>query len=143
MRSEVKVRPGQLMAPPVRAQWDLSAMQMFLDQVFAVDKYTWTVILLMAFLFTAFVTSAIDNHMYSIVFYPGFVVGGLLANWAARNYEVFIVADRQLAVIIETAFGMMVSLILLLLAARVLMSLYGLTIHPPTAGPKPRSVMPR
>ena len=126
-----------------RVQWDLSAMQMFIDQLMAADWYAWRVITLMAFLFTVFVTSAIGNYLYSVVFYPGFVAGGLVANWYVRNSDIFLVPDRKISVIIESALGMALSLVIILIVTRMFMGLYGMTIRPPVQGTRTRAIVPR
>lgn len=118
-------------------------MNLFIDEVLSADAYTWTVVTLMAAVCAAFVASAIGNVLHAFIFFPGFVVGGLLASWSTRTYDVYIVPDRKISTIVESAVGMVGALIVLLLLTRVVMALYGLTIRPPVQGSRERGYVPR
>lgn len=118
-------------------------MQHVLDLILSADSYSWIVVTSMAAVFAAFVSSVLGNFMYSFVFFPTFMAGGLGALAAFRAAGVNIVPERSMGVIVESALGMMVALIAVLMIVRIIMALYGLTIRPARKGTNVRAMVAR
>lgn len=118
-------------------------MQHVLDLILSADTYSWIVATSMAAVFTAFVSSVLGNFMYSFVFFPTFMAGGLGALAAFRAAGITIVPERSMGVIVESALGMMVALIAVLVVTRIVMMLYGLTIRPARQGTRVRAMTAR
>lgn len=118
-------------------------MQQVLDSILTADSYSWTVVTLMAFVFAAFVSSTLGNMLYSLTLFPAFMAGGLSALATFRSFAVVLVPERQFEIVVESAIGMMVALLAVLLLARIYMMLYGLTIKPARKGTRERAMAAR
>ena len=108
----------------------------FLDSVLTADSYTWSVASFLCIIATGFVCSAIGNALMSVIVFPALMFGGLVAVQVFRDVQVIFAPDQQLNIAMSLCIGMMLTLITLLVIARTLMLLYGLTIR---VQPRPQS----
>lgn len=119
-------------------------MLQLLNEILNANTYSWSVVIVLAVLAGGFVSSAVGNLLYFIIFFPSFTLGGLAGIFAIRRAEIELVHERELSTIAEAAIGMMVTLVVLLVVARLAMALHGLTIRPPRTGARTgRMIVPR
>jgi hypothetical protein len=109
-------------------------MLQLLNEILNANTYSWSVVVVLAVLAGGFVSSSIGNLLYFMIFCPSFILGGLAGIFAIRRAEIELVRERELSTIAEAAIGMMVTLVVLLVLARTIMALYGLTIRPSRTG---------
>lgn len=99
-------------------------MQDFLWKMTQVDDYTLTVVVLLVVAVFCMIRSMLDSFKLAVIFTPLLFFGGLAANYLFRVFYIPTSADKDTAVVIASAVGVLIAMILMLLAVwmAVLMS---------------------
>lgn len=91
-------------------------MQDTLIQMTHVDDYTLTVILVLAAIVFGLIRTLVDSFSLAVIFAPMLVLGGLAANYLFRVFYISATPDKDSEVVIASAVGILVALVLLLMA---------------------------
>ena len=98
----------------------------FLNKTFEVDTYTLVVIALLAGWSGVLTMHALSKAMLALVFIPGFIFGGLVANYLFEEYGFYPTPDKSTNIVVACTLGIIAALLVLLLITRITTTIAGL-----------------
>ena len=91
----------------------------FLNRTFEVDTYTIVVVAMLAGWSGVLTMHVLSKTMMALVFVPGFIFGGLVANYLFDEFAFYPTPDRDTNVVVACTLGIIAALLVLLVITRV------------------------
>ena len=101
----------------------------FLNKTFEVDTYTIVVVAMLAGWSGVITMHALSKAVMALVFIPGFIFGGLVANYLFEEYGFYPTPDKSTNVVVACTIGIIAALLVLLLVTRIASTVTGLRVE--------------
>jgi uncharacterized membrane protein len=90
----------------------------FLNETFEVDTYTIVVVAILAAWAGVLTLHVLSRTLLALTFVPGFILGGLVANYAFEQLHFYPTSDKETNVVVACTAGIIAALLALLVLTR-------------------------
>lgn len=97
----------------------LAVLSEFLTQALSVDHWTLFIITVLSIWAGYLIKETLSSSMMASIFMPGFIIGGLAMRQLFINLEFFVSNDNDIDLLISTGAGLIASLIIMTIIARL------------------------
>lgn len=113
----------------------MSLLSQLLNQIAHADTFTWICVLLMSFIGSSLVFTQLGSWIMGALYFPGLVVGSMMARAAAQLAGYSWVADKKVNTIIFVGMGAIASLMTLMIVTRIFFAISALMTKAPQRDP--------
>ena len=107
------------------------AMQDYIDAIFALDAYVWTMSVVLSLFASGLLTMFLGSWERAVVFFPALVFGSLATNHLLQLLQFDLTADKELNVVAVSTVGTMLATIVMLVLFKLANAAMQWTVKPP------------